>query len=464
MAFFLCVLNLHAQEPALLPSSKGYTGVLSTPVAGVLPDNQGTLTFGRTDSLRKITGIQSMFGFWELGGSITGDPGDLGLNSKFLLPVVERNGYRLSFALGGVDIAGGRVVDRYYYGVGSLTLPHVRFTMGSTHDGHALAGIEVEPLIPWARLLLTEKQSGMALVAPGWGSAQLAVDRKSKNRTWIFAFQRPLDSLLQAPAPQTRGNWRLHYELYPELFDVVAVEVGAYHYQWLLAHNVYLLGIPHWRAAAQVRQPLENSRELETGRTLSRFREDGVALRQTTLVYDRSTDLGVGKIKAEAALGTYAVDWWFWRAALRWSFSRLALAGYVAYFDNPRLEEYRVVWVPSATWALVPGRYGVRLYGGDFWEQDRGLGFAFQKYLGSTTVSLDAQRVYVPGERPTHFIGATVAVALCLPRDVELGTRRITANGPRSWDYTLRTRLITPGSPNTVAPLAATEPRWLLAP
>ena len=96
--FFLFLLFASSSSWSIstIPSSKGFTGVLATPIADVLPENEGALTFGKIDSLRKITGIQSFLGFAEVGGSITGDPGDLGLNVKWILPVWQRPDYRLS--------------------------------------------------------------------------------------------------------------------------------------------------------------------------------------------------------------------------------------------------------------------------------------------------------------------------------------------------------------------------------
>jgi len=448
----------------VLPGDKGLSGVLSTPIAAVLPDNEGVITWGKDDSLRRVTGVQSLFDFLEVGGSIYGDPGDLSLNVKLCLPAIERNGYRLSFALGAIDIAGGRVVDRYGFGVSSLELPHARFTAGVSHDGEWMSGVELEPLVSWSRLLASESQAGFALLAPGWGSARLSWNYSDGERSWQVAAQRSLDSLLTVPAHSER--WRVHYEPYPDLFDVVAVETGPYHYQLLLAHNISLRGLNPWSGALQVRQPLVHSRELEDGRSLARFREEGVALRQSALAYATKPFVaGFGDMRAEAMAGTYAVDWWFWRLAGRFESKYAILDGYVSYFDNPELNEYRWVWVPALTVPFFNGRYALRVYGGDFWEQDRALGVALEKHLGSTKVSFDAQRV-VDGvaNTPVHWIGARVSLALCLPRDVRLGTSHLTVNGPRSWEYGLRTRLIKPGASNTVAPGLVREPAWVLPP
>lgn len=444
-----------------MPSSKGFTGVLTTPIADVLPENEGVLTFGKIVSVRKVTGIQSFFGFAEVGGSITGDPGDLGLNVKWLLPVWQRPDYRLSVAWGGVDIGGGRVMDRYFYGVTSLSFEHVRLTVGATNEGKTLAGVEIEPLIPWARLLITESEIGMALMAPSWGSVQMATHRKTPAPRWQIALQRPLDSLWVAP-PTPQGNWNLHYELKPELFDVVAVETGPYHYQALLAHQLFLRGLESWRLGIQVRQPLAHSKELEPGQSLARFREEGVALRQSAIAYRLPMPFAK-PWHFEASVGTYNVDWWFWRLSVGASYSQWSIQSYVAYFDNPSRDEYKLVWLPSLTWKTPQQRYGVRVYGGDFWLQDRGWGVSVMKYLGSATVSLNVQRITDDnGFRPGTFIGASFQVPLCLPRDIALGSKHFTANGPKSLEYSLSTRLITPGSSNTVAPLQGYEPDWLL--
>ena len=258
---------------------------------------------------------------------------------------------------------------------------------------------------------------------------------------------------------------KLHLEISPILKTFVATEVKLFDYQLLMGLNGYYNLAKGLDVNARYDFKISHSKNFnpKTGVFADSYNKGGLhsLLVHYTFKYNNiinTTSLGLYRYEYFAAINQTSLM--YKNHFLNLKFGYFKHKGKYEHID---WQDSKKIFIAKYSYYFKNINASIDIYGGQFWNQDRGFGINFNKYLGDTTLTLKYLQTkpttywkFFSSEQTNRYIGLYITIPLDFKKS-KTNFKYVQLHGNNNFTYGLRSTIKRKDGSNRVMPGSGDE-------